>query len=55
MSAQYIGGAVLVCGIIIGLIAGRSGPKEEKRISTDKVDETASEVKAERGTGFKGI
>ena len=55
MSAQYIGGTVLVCGIIIGLFAGRSRPKEEKLISTDKVDETASEVKAERGTGFKGI
>lgn len=55
MSAQYIGGAVLVCGIVIGLLAGRSGPKEEKRISTDRVDETPSEVKAERGTGFKGI
>ena len=54
-SAQYIGGAVLVCGIVIGLFAGRSRPKVEKRIATDKVDETPSEVKAERGTGFKGI
>jgi drug/metabolite transporter (DMT)-like permease len=54
-SAQYIGGAILVCGIVIGLLAGRSRSKEEKRITTDKVEETAAEVKAERGTGFKGI
>ena len=55
MSAQYIGGTVLVCGIVIGLFAGRSRSKKEKRISTDKIDDAASAVKAERGTGFKGI
>ena len=55
MAAQYVGGAVLVCGIVIGLVAGRSRSKVEKRVPTDKVDETPPEVKAERGTGFKGI
>jgi drug/metabolite transporter (DMT)-like permease len=55
MTAQYIGGFVLVCGIVIGLLAGRSRSKEDTRVPTDKDDNAASAVKAERGTGFKGI
>jgi drug/metabolite transporter (DMT)-like permease len=55
VTGQYIGGAVLICGIIIGLLASRSRSKETKQIPIKKVDETSSEVKAERGTGFKGI
>ena len=55
MTAQYIGGAVLICGILIGLLGGRSGSKKVKRITIRKVDDTPSALKAERGTGFKGI
>ena len=55
MTAQYIGGAVLICGILIGLLGGRRGSKETTITSTREVDETPSSVKAERGTGFKGI
>jgi drug/metabolite transporter (DMT)-like permease len=55
MNAQYIGGVVLVLGIVIGLLAGRSQSKEDTRVSTDKVDDAPSAVKAERGTGFKGV
>ena len=55
MTAQYIGGAVLLFGIAIGLLAGRGKSKEAKQISTSRVDDTPSLVRAERGTGFKGI
>jgi drug/metabolite transporter (DMT)-like permease len=55
LSAQYIGGVVLVCGIAIGLFAGRSRAKEDLQESQQAVDDAASVVKAERGTGFKGI
>ncbi len=55
LTAQYIGGAVLLLGIAIGLLAGRRKAREAKQISTSRVDDTPSLVKAERGSGFKGI
>ena len=55
LTGQYIGGAVLICGILIGLFASRSRSKATKQIPIKKVDETPSEVKVERGIGFKGI
>jgi drug/metabolite transporter (DMT)-like permease len=55
LPAQYIGGAVLLLGIVIGLLAGRGKSREAKRVAKERVDDTPSLVKAERGSGFKGI
>jgi drug/metabolite transporter (DMT)-like permease len=55
MRAQYIGGAVLVCGIVIGLLASRRRAAIDKRISAEKIEDAPAVVKAEGGTGFKGI
>ena len=55
MTAQYIGGIVLVFGIVIGLLASHRKSKADTRVLTEKHDNAASAVKAERGTGFKGI
>ena len=55
LTAQYIGGAVLLLGIVIGLLAGRGKSREAKRVAKSRVNDTPSLVKAERGSGFKGI
>jgi len=55
LQAQYIGGAVLVAGIVTGLFAGRNRPGAGRRVSTGGAGEPVTAVKAERGTGFKGI
>jgi drug/metabolite transporter (DMT)-like permease len=55
LTAQYIGGTVLLLGIGIGLLGGRGKSREAKRVAKSRVDDTPSLVKAERGSGFKGI
>lgn len=55
VNAQYIGGAILVLGIAIGLFAGRRHAEVDKKVFTEKVVDAPSVVRAERATGFKGI
>jgi drug/metabolite transporter (DMT)-like permease len=55
LRAQYIGGFVLVCGIVIGLLANRRRAAMDKRFLSEKVDDAPAAVDAEKATGFKGI
>ena len=52
MSAHYIGGGVLVLGILVGLLGARAkAPKARAEPS----ERCASALTAEGRTGFKGI
>ena len=55
MSAQYIGGGVLVVGIAVGLLGGRIRRPEAKPEPAALVDAAPSALAAECKTGFKGI
>lgn len=49
--AQYIGGAVLMVGIAVGVIGERGGKREEEPVG-DRSDRV---LQSESGTGFKGV
>ena len=52
LAAQYVGGAILVLGIVVGLLGSRRRPVEVQDASTD---DAASALEAECRTGFKGV
>ena len=54
MPAQWIGGGVLVAGIALGLLGGRTRAAEEEA-ETPMVDDAPAAVEAECRTGFKGV
>ena len=55
MAAHYIGGGVLVFGIAVGLLAGRSKPAEVRPEPAAEPDEAAAALDAEGKVGFKGV
>ena len=55
MTAHYIGGGVLVLGIIVGLLGGRRKRLEVSLKPALPPDEAASVLRAEGSTGFKGV
>ncbi len=55
MTAHYIGGGVLVLGIIVGLLGGRTKRLEVNLKPALPPDEAASALRAEGSTGFKGV
>ena len=52
LGAQYIGGAVLVLGIVVGLIGNRRRSANDQDASQD---DSASALEAECKAGFKGV
>ena len=52
MSAHYIGGGVLVLGILVGLLGARAKAPEARAEPSERC---ASALTAEGRTGFKGI
>ena len=52
LAAQYIGGAILVLGIVVGLIGNRRRPAEAQDASQD---DAASALEAECKAGFKSV
>jgi drug/metabolite transporter (DMT)-like permease len=52
LGAQYIGGGVLVLGIVIGLLGSRGRPVH---VAEAPADDAASAMEAEGRAGFKGV
>ena len=55
MAAHYQGGAVLILGIVICLLAARRTMGAQKPVTLTSTNKTAAEFHEECRAGFKGV